>query len=89
LLHLIKSKQHPHLAKKLKTLSDSSRDALLKRYFLKCKLTHSEKFFYWRKNYLKLSVDQRIMLVSMIAEKFRTIPGANKGKKDEGSDRES
>lgn len=62
-MHLIQTKQRiPGLIKKLKKLPDSARNALIARYFLKCRIAHCEKFFKWRQNYLKLNIDQRIMV---------------------------
>ena len=48
LVFLIKNKGYGSLIKKLKKMADKYRDALLQRYFLKCRIVHNDKFFEWR-----------------------------------------
>jgi hypothetical protein len=68
---LIKIKQYPHLVKKLKKMHEDERNALLERYFHKCKIAQCERFFSWRTKYLKLESQQRIMIDSQIAEMYQ------------------
>lgn len=58
IMHILKTKQvQPLIVKKLKKLKDECRDAVIKRYMLKCRISHCEKFFEWRESYHKLTLD--------------------------------
>ena len=49
IMHIIRNKNGPPgLVKKLKKLKDAQRNALIARYYLKCRIAHCEKFFEWR-----------------------------------------
>jgi hypothetical protein len=42
--------------KKLKKLKNTKRDALLERFYFKCRRTQTDRFFAWRERFLKLNV---------------------------------
>lgn len=72
LVYLIKNKiQIPNLVKKLKNIVPEAREAIIKRYFLKCRISHCERFFDWRRSYLKLTFDQRILLDELLREAYQ------------------
>ena len=57
-IKLIKSKGNKKAANKLQgiqAMSDKMRDAVIKRYFDKCKARHTEQFFQWRRNMKELN----------------------------------
>ncbi|CDW85920.1 UNKNOWN [Stylonychia lemnae] len=69
IVHMIKNKVGPAgYVKKLKKLKDEQRDALIARYYLKCRIAHCDKFFEWRTQYLKLSLEQKIIIDSQIRD---------------------
>ncbi|TNV84713.1 hypothetical protein FGO68_gene14654 [Halteria grandinella] len=58
------------ILKNLRAMTDEKRDALLDRYFLKCCRAQSDRFFTWRERFKKLSMVQRIMIISTIQEEY-------------------
>lgn len=81
LVYMIKNKIHAGgLVKKLKKMHYEARDALLTRYFMKCKNAHCEKFFDWRQNYLRLSFQQRIVVDLQIKEEYACNPSFSSNK---------
>ena len=58
------------MVKKLKQLKDIKRDALLDRYYLKCRRAQCERFFFWRSKFLKLKMVHRAVVQKTIDDEY-------------------
>lgn len=69
LLQLIKAKKEGKKVKALQQISNEMRDAVLSRYYQKCKRKHAASYFEWRKKRRRIKIKKCVELLCYLRKK--------------------
>ena len=73
IIALVKAKKEGKKLKALQQITTEMREAVLRRYFMKCKKKYSASFFEWRRRRRRVKVKHCVEILSNLRKKDRFI----------------